>query len=44
MLDRHLEGEDVQGPHANDVPPFQPLYDGYVAAGLPHGAPVPGLG
>jgi uncharacterized protein YndB with AHSA1/START domain len=42
VLGRELAGERTQGPHGNDVEPFRPLYDAYVAAGLPCGAPVPG--
>lgn len=43
MLARLLEGEDVGGPHAEDVPPFQPIYDAYLAAGMPSGAHIPGV-
>jgi len=43
VLDRHLAGVTVGGPHAPDaqVPPHE-LYEDYVAAGLPSGAPIPG--
>ena len=41
VLDRTLAGERHQGPHGDDVAPFRPLYDAYVAAGLPAGAPIP---
>lgn len=41
VLGRTLAGERHQGPHGDDVEPFRPLYDAYVAAGLPAGAPIP---
>ncbi|WP_210493857.1 SRPBCC family protein [Patulibacter sp. SYSU D01012] len=42
VLARELAGERTTGPHGDDVPPFRPLYEAYVADGLPSGAPVPG--
>jgi len=41
-LDKLLAGMPGAGPHSDEVPPFQPIYDHYVAAGMPHGAPIPG--
>jgi uncharacterized protein YndB with AHSA1/START domain len=44
-LDKVLVGIATDGPHsAANQAAFQPLYDGYVAAGLPAGAPIPGSG
>ncbi|MFH0519472.1 SRPBCC family protein [Streptomyces sp. M41] len=42
-LDAHARGERFEGPHAGANAPWKELYDGYVAAGVPAGAPVPGL-
>lgn len=42
-LDAHARGADFGGPHAGAGAPWQGFYDGYVAAGVPSGAPVPGL-
>ena len=41
-LARQIGG--AQGPHtdAGSPPDWEPLYEGYVAAGLPSGAPIPG--
>lgn len=36
-----LEGAATPGPHAETATAFRPLYDRYVAAGLPHGASLP---
>jgi uncharacterized protein YndB with AHSA1/START domain len=41
VLARVLAGEETQGPHGDDVEPFRPLYEAYVEAGLPSGAPIP---
>jgi uncharacterized protein YndB with AHSA1/START domain len=41
VLRRALAGEPHHGPHGDDVEPFRPLYDAYVAAGMPAGAPIP---
>ncbi|MCF6522142.1 SRPBCC family protein [Streptomyces sp. JJ36] len=41
-LEKHLAGREAPGPHQADTEPFQPLYDSYVAAGMPHGAEIPG--
>jgi uncharacterized protein YndB with AHSA1/START domain len=42
-LTKVLAGQPGSGPHGADVPPFQPLYDTYVAGGMPHGAAIPGI-
>jgi hypothetical protein len=42
-LDAWARGEQVAGPHAGSDAPWQELYAAYVAAGVPSGAPVPGL-
>jgi uncharacterized protein YndB with AHSA1/START domain len=40
-LNRHLAGITSDGPHGASAPPFQPIYDNYVAAGLPFGPAIP---
>ena len=40
-LDKVLRGEPTDGPHSATATEWQPVYDAYVAEGLPHGAPVP---
>jgi len=40
-LDRYLAGREAAGPHSASAPPWRPLYESYVAAGLPSGAPIP---
>jgi uncharacterized protein YndB with AHSA1/START domain len=42
-LDAHARGERFEGPHAGAEAPWKEFYDGYMAAGVPSGAPVPGL-
>jgi len=42
ILDRHLAGASTDGPHGTPEE-WRPVYDAYVADGLPAGAPVPGL-
>ncbi|MFE9600407.1 SRPBCC family protein [Streptomyces hokutonensis] len=42
-LDAKSRGERVEGPHAGAGAPWKEFYDGYLAAGIPSGAPVPGL-
>ncbi|MFD8232497.1 SRPBCC family protein [Streptomyces sp. NPDC059696] len=42
-LDARARGETTAGPHAGADAPWKELYAAYVAAGLPSGAPVPGL-
>lgn len=41
-LDRHLSGEDADGPHSASAPSWQQAYDRCVELGLPSGAPIPG--
>ena len=41
-LDLLVEGRSVDGPHsAANRARFQPYYDAYLAAGVPHGAAIP---
>lgn len=40
-LDARAEGRPTAGPHG-ETAPWEGLYERYVAAGLPSGAPVPG--
>jgi uncharacterized protein YndB with AHSA1/START domain len=40
-LAKRLAGVTSGGPHSDDAAPFQPIYDGYIAAGLPAGAEIP---
>ena len=40
-LAKVVAGEPSGGPHAETATAWQPLYDEYAAAGLPHGAPLP---
>ncbi|MEU5535423.1 SRPBCC family protein [Streptomyces sp. NPDC020362] len=42
-LDARARGERSEGPHAGPGAPWKEFYDGYVGAGVPSGAPVPGL-
>ncbi|GGK78759.1 hypothetical protein Sme01_22580 [Sphaerisporangium melleum] len=42
-LDRHVAGAQAEGPHSATAAPWRPYYDAYLAAGLPSGAPVPGM-
>jgi uncharacterized protein YndB with AHSA1/START domain len=42
-LDKQLAGENPAGPHSADAQPWRPVYDEYVAAGMPSGAPIPGM-
>lgn len=42
-LDAHARGVRFEVPHAGAAAPWKEIYDGYVAAGVPSGAPVPGL-
>jgi uncharacterized protein YndB with AHSA1/START domain len=41
-LDKHLSGVVTDGPHSATAEPWEPVYDHYVAAGMPSGAPIPG--
>nr|BBJ55856.1 hypothetical protein SAVMC3_84850 [Streptomyces avermitilis] len=40
---REGAGERLEGPHAGATAPWKEIYRGYVEAGFPSGAPVPGL-
>jgi uncharacterized protein YndB with AHSA1/START domain len=40
-LHKHISGEQADGPHSSTALPWQPIYDEYVAGGLPSGAEVP---
>ena len=42
-LDKLIAGTPGSGPHSDDTPRFQPIYEHYVAAGLPHGAAIPDI-
>ncbi|MEU6357332.1 SRPBCC family protein [Streptomyces sp. NPDC047072] len=42
-LDAEARGESFAGPHAGAQAPWKEFYEGYVKAGVPSGAPVPGL-
>lgn len=42
-LDAKARGEAVEGPHTGAGAPWKAFYDGYLAAGVPSGAVVPGL-
>ncbi|MCX5045811.1 SRPBCC family protein [Aldersonia sp. NBC_00410] len=42
-LDKWLADTPGDGPHSADASAaFEPTYQGYIAAGMPHGAPIPG--
>lgn len=43
-LDQALAGRTAGGPHSEAATPWRPIYDSYVAAGMPSGAPIPGQG
>ncbi|MCW7940824.1 toxin [Streptomyces hygroscopicus] len=43
-LDARARGERFEGPHAGAGAPWKEYYDGYVTAGVPSGAPIPGAG
>jgi len=42
-LDARARGERSEGPHAGASAPWKDFYAGYIEAGVPSGAPVPGL-
>ncbi|MFE4577646.1 SRPBCC family protein [Streptomyces chartreusis] len=42
-LDAHARGERLEEPHAGAEAPWKGVYDSYVAAGFPSGAPIPGV-
>ncbi|MGW1543823.1 SRPBCC family protein [Streptomyces sp. NPDC002309] len=41
-LDAKARGERFEGPHAGAGAPWREIYQGYIEAGIPSGAPVPG--
>ena len=41
-LGKHVAGATVAGPHSDTAEPWRPLYEDYVAQGMPSGAPIPG--
>ncbi|OLT33109.1 toxin [Actinomadura sp. CNU-125] len=43
FLDARIRGETLQGPHAGASAPWEEHYNAYIAAGVPSGAPVPGV-
>lgn len=40
-LDKNLAGSATDGPHSEAAEPWEPIYDAYVASGMPHGAEIP---
>ncbi|MFC4530041.1 SRPBCC family protein [Sphaerisporangium dianthi] len=42
-LDKHLAGAEAHGPHSATALSWKPLYEAYVASGMPSGAAVPGM-
>jgi uncharacterized protein YndB with AHSA1/START domain len=42
-LDARARDERSEGPHTGAGKPWKEFYDGYIEAGVPSGAPVPGL-
>lgn len=42
-LDARVRGERFEGPHAGITAPWKEFYDACIEAGVPSGAPVPGL-
>jgi uncharacterized protein YndB with AHSA1/START domain len=41
-LDKYVSGAAAEGPHSDSAVSWRPLYDDYVAQGMPSGAPIPG--
>jgi uncharacterized protein YndB with AHSA1/START domain len=41
-LGRHVSGAAAEGPHSDSAVAWGPIYDDYVAQGMPSGAPIPG--
>ncbi|MGP3971372.1 SRPBCC family protein [Streptomyces sp. 6N223] len=41
-LNKRLAGEPLAGPDGEGAAPWEPIYEWYVAAGMPSGAPIPG--
>lgn len=42
-LERVVDGHPGDGPHSTGTLSWAPLYEAYIAAGLPHGAPIPNV-
>ena len=42
-LDKRLAGSRADGPHSDTAAPWKQYYEGYIAAGFPHGAEIPGV-
>lgn len=42
-LDARARGERLEGPHAGAGAPWKEIYQAYVDAGIPSGAPIPGM-
>ncbi|MFF4504388.1 SRPBCC family protein [Streptomyces sp. NPDC001401] len=42
-LDAKARGERSEGPHAGAEAPWKEIYQAYIDAGIPSGAPVPGM-
>jgi uncharacterized protein YndB with AHSA1/START domain len=42
-LDKSLAGAELAGPDGEGAEPWQPVYEAYVATGMPSGATIPGL-
>jgi uncharacterized protein YndB with AHSA1/START domain len=40
-LDKLMRGAPGDGPHSDSAPPFEPIYESYIADGLPFGASIP---
>jgi uncharacterized protein YndB with AHSA1/START domain len=40
-LERTVDGRPGDGPHSKSALDWQPLYEAYIAAGLPYGAEIP---
>ncbi|MEO3810180.1 SRPBCC family protein [Sphaerisporangium sp. B11E5] len=41
-LEKALAGGPAAGPHAETAVPWRPIYEEYVASGMPSGSPIPG--
>ncbi|GAA1987622.1 SRPBCC family protein [Amycolatopsis minnesotensis] len=41
-LGKYVADGSADGPHSDSAEPWRPLYEAYVAAGMPSGAPIPG--
>lgn len=41
-LEKHIVGIPSAGPHGDTATAFEPIYEEYVASGMPHGAAIPG--